>query len=89
MVKEMADYPLVLVPNMVPRVPPAAEIDRLRRMVEGTPVQVAGPIPLVSAVGTRKKRVAMTSENPPAKAIQPVVNALHSLADFVRAYADE
>ena len=89
MVKEMVDYPLVLVPNMVPRVPPAAEIARLRRMVEGTPVQVAGPIPLASAVGTRKKRVAMTSETPPAKAIQPVVNALRSLADFVRAYADE
>jgi chromosome partitioning protein len=89
MVKEMSDYPLVLVPNMVPRVPPAAEIERLRRMVDGTPIQVAGPIPLATAVGTRKKRVAMTSENPPAKAIQPVVSALQGLADFVRAYANE
>jgi chromosome partitioning protein len=78
MVKEMSDYPLVLVPNMVPRVPPAAEIDRLRSMVEGTPVQVAGPIPLANAVGIRKKRVAMTSEQPPAKAIAPVTAALEA-----------
>jgi chromosome partitioning protein len=87
MVKEMADYPLVLVPNMVPRVPPAAEIQRLRNIVDGTPVQVAGPIPHATAVGIRKKRVAMTSEEKPAKALAPVVAALENLADFVKAYA--
>jgi chromosome partitioning protein len=86
MVREMADYPLVLVPNMVPRVPPAAEVARLRKMVEGTPVQVARPIPNATAVGTRKKRVAMTSDQPPAKAIAPVVSALGSLAEFVKEY---
>lgn len=86
MVREMSDYPLVLVPNMVPRVPPAAEIARLRRMIEGTPVQVARPIPEARAVSTRKKRVAMTSDDPPAKAIAPVVAALQLLAEFVKEY---
>jgi len=37
MVREMPDYPLVIVPNMVGRVPGAAEITRLARIVEGTP----------------------------------------------------
>lgn len=86
MVKEMADYPLILVPNMVPRVPPAAEIARLSRMVDGTPVQVGPPIPTAAAVGTRKKRVAMTSEPRPAKAIAPVVEALTKLSEFVKEY---
>ena len=89
MVKEMVDYPLVLVPNMVPRVPPAAEIARLRQMVENTPVQVGPPVPLATAVGTRKKRVAMTSEDRPAKAVMPAVNAINKLADFVRSYVGE
>lgn len=86
MVKEMTDYPLVLVPNMVPRVPPAAEIQRLARMVEGTPVQVGPLVPNVSAVGTRKKRIAMTAEPRPAKAIVPVVMSLTRLAEFVKEY---
>lgn len=89
MVKELSDYPVVLVPNFVPSVPPAAEVRRLRQIVEGTPVQVAAPIPAALAVGTRKKRMAITSENPPGKALQPVASALHSLAAFVREYASE
>lgn len=86
MVKEVADCPLILVPNMVPRVPPAAEIARLGRIAKGTPIQVGPPIPTATAVGIRKKRVAMTSEPKPAKAITPVVTALTTLAEFVKEY---
>jgi chromosome partitioning protein len=88
MVNELADYPVVLVPNFVPAAPPAAEVRRLRKIVEGTPVQVAAPIPAALAVGTRKKRMAITSEDPPGKALQPVANALHSLAAFVKDYVN-
>jgi chromosome partitioning protein len=86
MVAEMPDYPLVLVPNFVPRVPPAAEIARLRRITEGTPVRVGPPIPFAAAVGTRKKRLAITSEQPPAKALHGVAAAYESLADYVKEY---
>ncbi|GAA4971735.1 ParA family protein [Kineococcus glutinatus] len=86
MVAELADYPLVLVPNMVPRVPDAQSRAKLRQIVAGTPVRVGPPIPNVAAVGLRRKRMAMTAEPRPAKALQPVVDALASLADLVRSY---
>jgi chromosome partitioning protein len=86
MVREMPDYPLVIEPNMVRRVPPAAEIRRLAAIVEGTPVRVAPPIPFATAIETRKKRLAMTAENPPPKALQRVVAAYGELGDFVKGY---
>lgn len=88
LVKELADYPVVLIPNKIPPVPPAAEVRRLRTMVEGTPVQVGPLVPMASAVGTRKKRMALTSEEPPARALRPVSSALHSVADFVKEYVN-
>ena len=81
-----ADYPVVLIPNFVPPVAPAAEVRRLGRIVEGTPVQVGPLIPAALAVGTRKKRMAITSEDPPAKALQPVATALRQVAGFVQEY---
>lgn len=86
MVREMPDYPLVLVPNMVPRVPRAAEIRRLGEIVAGTPVTVADPVPYVRGIETRKKRVAITSEEPAPRAYQPFVTSLHQLASFLKGY---
>lgn len=85
MVNEMPDYPLLLVPSMVPRVPGAAEIKRIGSIVDGTPIAVAEPIPYVRGIETRKKRVAITSEDPTPKANAEFVAALHSLASFVKA----
>lgn len=85
MVNEMPDYPLVLVPSMVPRVPGAAEIRRIAAIVEGTPIAVAEPIPYVRGIETRKKRVAITSEEPPTKANAEFAAALHSLSSYVKA----
>jgi chromosome partitioning protein len=84
MVNEMPDYPLVLVPSMVPRVPGAAEIQRIASLVAGTPITVAEPVPYVRGIETRKKRVAITSEDPTPKANAEFVSALHSLASFVK-----
>ena len=88
LVNEIADYPLVIVPNFVPATPPAAEIKRLRSIIEGTPVQVAPPIPVALHVGTRKKRIAITAETPPAKSLQRVADGLGSLATFVKGYVN-
>lgn len=84
MVREMPDFPLMLVPSMVPRVPPAAEIQRLRSIIDGTPVTVATPVPFVRGIETRKKRIALTSEEPTPKAYTGFVDALHSLADSLK-----
>ena len=42
--KEYSGYPMLIVPNMVPPVPPARELDRFRVMVEEAGVPVAPPI---------------------------------------------
>ncbi|MCD2135861.1 ParA family protein [Rhodococcus qingshengii] len=88
-VKEAADYPLAIVPNFVPRTPPQAEIDRLRQIVSGTPVQVTPFVPAVLTVGTRKKRMAITAEEPPSRSLQPVAEAMTKIADFVKGYVHE
>jgi chromosome partitioning protein len=85
MVREMPDYPLVIVPNMIPRVPSAAEIRRVAEIVEGTPIPVAEPVPYVRGIETRKKRVAITSDAPTPKAYQGFVASLQGLAGFVKA----
>jgi chromosome partitioning protein len=84
MVREMPDYPLVIVPNMVPRVPSVAEIRRISELVDGTPITVAEPVPYVRGIETRKKRVAITSDDPCPKAYQGFVDSLHSLASFLK-----
>ncbi len=88
MVREMPDYPLVIVPNMIPRVPKAAEIRRVAQIVDGTPIAVAEPVPYVRGIETRKKRVAITSDDPTPKAYQAFVGSLHSLAGFVKAQSN-
>ncbi len=85
MVKEMPDYPLVLVPSMVPRVPSAAEIARISDFVGGTPITVAEPVPFVRSLETRKKRVAITSEDPMPRTYVGFAAALQSLAGFIKA----
>ena len=84
MIRDMADYPLVVVPNMIPRVPRAVEIKRLSELVEDTSVGVATPIPFVKGIGTRMKRVAITSEAPTPRAYIEFVEAIRSLADGIR-----
>lgn len=86
LVNEMADYPLAIVPNFVRRVPPAAEVARLSRIVTGTPVQVAPPIPYSPQVETRKRRMAMCGENPVPKRLQHVTEALETIAEFTKEY---
>lgn len=88
LVKDLTDYPVVLIPNKVPPAPPGAEIRRLRALVEDTPVQVGPPVPAASAVGTRKKRMAITSEDPPARPLRPVASAIRNVERFVREYAN-
>ena len=85
-VAEMADYPLAVVPNFVPTIPPAAELRRLQAIIAGTPVQVTPFIPNVNKIGTRKRRMAMCAETPTPRAYQPAVDRYRAIAEFARGY---
>lgn len=89
MIDELADYPLVLIPNKVSRFPPMKQISRLRAMVSGTPVQVGPFLPLASAVGERSKRMAITAEDTPAKRLTAYAGAMREVADFVKEYLND
>lgn len=85
-VRDFADYPLIVVPSMIPPWPPAKELAQLRSIIEGTPVQVSPMIPHASSVGRRSKRMAITAEDPPRKSERPVADAYRRTAQFVREY---
>lgn len=86
MVKDLADYPLVLVPYMIPPVPPGSMVRRLEKVVADTPVQVGPFVPFAAAVGRRTKRMAMTAEDQPAKSLVPVVEGLQNVAKYAKEY---
>ena len=86
LVADMADYPLVISPYMVPATPPIQMITRLEKIIEGTPIQVSTPIPAVPGIGTRQKRIAMTSENPVPKKFDKAVAAFEETAKFIKEY---
>lgn len=90
MINDMLDYPLVIVPNMVRRFAPEAEVAKIEKMVAGTRVQVGPFIPDGGrAVETRKKRMAITADPRPAKTLQPVIVQLNALASFVKEYRND
>ncbi|MBG0819066.1 hypothetical protein [Planomonospora sp. ID82291] len=86
MLEELADYPLLMVPNKVPRVPPAAELDRLSRMVTRAGVPVAPPVSFHYWLERRKIRVAVTSYDPVPARVQPLHDELHAVAKAVTNY---
>lgn len=90
MIEEFPGYPLLLIPNKVPRVPPARELARVRRMRIEADVQVG---PVVADHGswlrTRRARVALTSYAPPEPArIARVATDLRAVAEAVRTFRD-
>ena len=86
LINEMPDYPLVISPTMIPPTPPAREIARLAQLVDGTPIQVAPPIPNALHVGTRTKRIAITAEDPPVKSLRNFATSISETAEFLREY---
>lgn len=84
--EDVPDYPLLLVPNMVERSVPQAELKRLRRMVEDSQSQVGPVVPLYRPLRTRKRHAALCAEEPTPAAAVPFVAALQKVADAVRSY---
>lgn len=86
LVDEMADYPVVVLPTKVRPVPSGVGLKKLEQITTGTPVQVAPPIPYVTDLPKRTKRIAITSEHPPAKPLRRLAEAYEQTAQFVREY---
>lgn len=87
-IEELEGYPVILVPNLVPKSPPMAMLRRLNRIVEGTTVQVAPPVPDGRrAVSARTRRTAMAAN--PTKNLAEVIAAIEQVATFVREYVKE
>ena len=90
MLEEFSGYPLLLIPNKVPRIPPARELTRVRRMRMEADVQVG---PVIADHGSwlrsRKAKVALTSYPPPEPArIARIAADLRAVADAVRSFRD-
>lgn len=87
-VDELKAYPLLLVPNDVPRTPPEKYITRLERIAAAARVPVAPPISNYPWLRQRSRRQAITAAATTAK-YRPLVDQLHAVArrvvDDVRA----
>jgi chromosome partitioning protein len=83
MLEEVADYPLVIAPNMVPGSPPASELDRFERAVRKAGARVAPPVSEHKWLRTRKGRLALTSYDPEPKRIGVAASELRALARVV------
>lgn len=86
MLEEIPDYPLIVVPNKIPRVPPLSEMSRLDRMVRRAKVPVAPPVSNYHWLERRKIRVAITSYDPVPARIQNLDSELHAVAEAVLLY---
>ncbi len=89
MLKEVADYPLLLIPNLVPRMAPAAEIRRLRRLVETYEAEVGPLVRDCRALGTRKRHAAVVAEQPTAAVYRDFVASMREVAGAVRSYISD
>lgn len=89
LVDEMVDYPIVVLPTKVRPVPAAVGLKKLDQITAGTPVQIAPPIPLVADLPKRTKRIAITSEEPPAKPFRLLAERYKLVSEFVKEYVNE
>lgn len=85
---EMSSYPLLLVPNWVPAIPPAAERKRLRDIASKYDVRVSRAfVSEYRWMRTRKLRTAITAAPTFSKRTAPVATDFVSLAEEVLSYA--
>ena len=86
MLEEAADYPIVVVPNMVPTVPPASAVRRLRELAERYQVRVAQPVSTCVALPNRQQRMAVAALDPTPARLARYVDELRGVAEVVKNY---
>jgi chromosome partitioning protein len=87
--RELNEYPILVVPNMVPSVPPGRMLERLDHIVKGANVPVAPPVSFYTWWPRRQLRAAITSTEPPTMNLVPVIAEMTKVADAVRSYVNK
>lgn len=83
----MDGYPLMLVPNLVPRIPPASQTDWLERIATRHNLPVATPVPNSIYLERRKARTAVCSTTQLSVRSEPAVSAFIDVSTEVHSYA--
>lgn len=87
LLREAADYPLLLVPNKVPYAPPAAGKRRLRELATHWNVAVGPVVSSYRALGQRQQRMAVSAIEPTPARWERYVDELRLVADEVKRMA--
>ncbi len=86
LVEELGDYPLLVVPNRVPRTPDRRLLERLKDLVKRYELPVAPVISEHKRLPRRSGRMAVTAADPVPKVWENYATELRSVADAVRKY---
>lgn len=84
--EDAGDYPLVVVPNKVPRVPDRRLTNRLRDIVKRFDLDVAPVLSEYRRLTKRTSRMAITALQPAPKAWGRYADELQAVARYVREY---
>jgi chromosome partitioning protein len=82
MVRDLARYPLVIVPNMVPPMPPSRQLRLLQALVQEYGLPVAPPISWHPWLARRSRRAALTLQ-PPSHQSERAVSEFRGVANFL------
>jgi len=89
MLAEASDYPLLIVPTMVPRSPSASLNRRLWEMAQRYDIPLGPVLSWYADLGERQQRIALTAIDPTPARWSRYVNELRAVAEAVRSYGDE
>lgn len=84
--EDACDYPLVVVPNKVPRVPDRRLTDRLRDLVQRFDMDVAPVLSEYRRLSKRTSRMAISAMEPAPKAWERYAGELQAVAAYIRGY---
>jgi chromosome partitioning protein len=83
MVEELRDYPLLLIPNIIPGVPPEREIARLEDISKRYEVPVGPAISEYRWLRRRQRRMALVAGKPVSARAEPLVRELSEVGKAV------
>lgn len=89
MLADASDYPLLIVPTMIPKSPSSSLNRRLWEMAQRYDVPLGPVLSWYADLGERQQRIAMTALEPTPARWTHYVDELRTIAEAVRSYGDE
>lgn len=89
MCRELRDYPLLIIPNMIKPVPQAWALDKLAAISEQYKVPVGPIVSHYSWLSNRRFRMAITGTTPTPARAERYVQQLHQVAEAVISYVSK